>query len=444
MRFKNYMKKSIFLALGCVVLALTACVLPEKEDPFERLPEENLETIEGKLFPFSVSVSTRATHRLEREGKLVGYLASDLVQLAEFEGQDVLLEGVWRNEKMRQIFWVEGIKVGSLMADEEDENAPQRFTTKKFTMLVPSTWEYSLAPNGVAYFLNKEDPARRVFLTFAVEDYSPEAERIETNIAMNGFNGIKEFATDENGKEREIITLFSNLGNKQYVYTATYHFDDFETKKAVFDVLQSFVEGEEQVQAVVIEEQKAKAAAEAERLALSEATEKANEDAKAAVAEEDTAVEKAKELISGLLTSDEKAVEVEEVIEPEEVTPVVEESVVVTSTDYINLIDARAYSYESSLGFSLKVPYTFWFRNFGAIQGTLASIGVADNEVNSAGDVKVWLRILTKDRPAEGTTELITGNGITLIKKRDGSSVFELSGPAQYRDALWSIADSIQ
>ena len=62
------MKKSILLALGLAVTVLTACVLPEKEDPFERLPEENLETIEGKLFPFSVSVSTRATHRLEQDG----------------------------------------------------------------------------------------------------------------------------------------------------------------------------------------------------------------------------------------------------------------------------------------------------------------------------------------------------------------------------------------
>ena len=91
------MKKTFFFGLLASLLTLTACVLPEKEDPFERLPEENLETIEGKLYPFSVSVSTRATHRLERDNKLVGYLASDLVQLAEFEGQEVMLEGVWRN-----------------------------------------------------------------------------------------------------------------------------------------------------------------------------------------------------------------------------------------------------------------------------------------------------------------------------------------------------------
>ena len=266
------MKKTFFFGLLASLLTLTACVLPEKEDPFERLPEENLETIEGKLYPFSVSVSTRATHRLERDNKLVGYLASDLVQLAEFEGQEVMLEGVWRNEKMRQIFWVEGIRVASLMTDEEEEETgPQRFSTKKFTMLVPNTWEYSLAPNGVVYFLNKEDPARRVFLTFSVEDYSPESGIDNPNISMNGFTGMNESTTDENGKEREVITLYSNIDPKKYVFTATYFFDDFETKKSVFDLLQSFVEGEAAVQEVVIDEQKAKAEAEAEKLAASEA-----------------------------------------------------------------------------------------------------------------------------------------------------------------------------
>lgn len=433
------MKKSIVLGLGCALLALTACVLPEREDPFERLPEESLEVIEGKLFPFSVSVSTRATHRLEREGKLVGYLSSDLVQLAEFEGQDVQLEGVWRNEKMRQIFWVEGIKVKTLEA-AEDEDGPQRFTTKRFTMQFPSTWEYSLAPNGVAYFLNKEDPNRRVFLTFAVENYSPEAEEIVTNIAMNGFQGVKEFTTDENGKERETVTLFSNLDNKKYVFTATYFFDDFDTKKSVFDLLQSFVEGETAVQEVIITEQKAKAAEEAERLALAEAAAKANAEA---VQPEETSLEKTKDLLTDLFTGEETEESPAE--EAPEVEPVPEpEPTVVASGDYTNLIDNRAYNYESgSLGFALKVPFGHWYRSFGGLNGSLASIGVSNAPVNGTADVKMWVKVLSKDQPAQDTTELISNGQITLIKKRDGASVFEISGPLEFRDVLWSMAESI-
>jgi len=211
----------------------------------------------------------------------------------------------------------------------------------------------------------------------------------------------------------------------------------------VFDVLQSFVEGEEAVQEVVIAEQKAKAAEEAERLALAEAAEKANAEAKESVQEEDTAVEKAKDLISGLLDSEAEPEPVTEVETP--TTPVVaEEPTIVASEDYKNLIDSRAYNYESqSLGFSLKVPFAFWFRNFGALTGSKISIGVADNPVNTTRDVKMWVRVLSKDNPAEGTTELITGSGVTLIKKRDATSVYEITGPIGYRDALWSIADSI-
>lgn len=448
------MNKTFIFGLAAVLITLTACVLPEKEDPFERLPTENLETLEGKLFPFSVSVSTRATHRLERDSKLVGYLASDLVQLAEFQGQDVMLQGVWRNEKMRQIFWVESIKVASLPELLEDEG-PQRFTTKKFTMLVPTIWEYSLAPNGVAYFLNKEDPARRVFLTFAVEDYSPEAGDIDTNIAMNGFSGTKKNNTDANGKEREVITLFSNIENKKYVFTANYFFDDFETKKSVFDVLQSFVEGEQAVQEVVIAEQKAKAEAESQRLAEAKAeaekTEAVVETAEAEIAPNEdgkSAVDRAKGLLSGLLSGSnedkEDRVTIEELANTETTTPVAPAPLVVENSDYTNLIDNRAYSFESNLGFSLKVPYGNWYRSFGAIDGALATVGVADNPVNGTSDVKLWVKVLPKDQPGEGTTELITGNGITLIKKRDANSVYEIMGPVAYRDTLWSIADSIR
>ena len=446
------MKKTFIFGLLATLLTLTACVLPEPEDPFERLPEENLETIEGKLFPFSVSVSTRATHRLEQDGKLVGYLASDLVQLAEFEGQEVLLEGIWRNEKMRQIFWVEGIKVASLMTDEEVVDEPTRFTTKKFTMVVPSNWEYSLAPNGVAYFLNREDPARRVFLTFGVEDYSPEADDVEPNIEMGVFKGIKETSTDENGKERETITLFSNNEPKRYVFTATYFFDDFETKKSVFDLLQSFVEGEAAVQEVVIAEQVAKAKAEAEKLALAEAEKRANEAASAAEnedeeEEETSAVDRARGLFGGLLSGREAPEELTETeadttgAEPLPVEPI---PTVVENSDYTNLIDDRAYDYESSLGFSLKVPFGNWYRSFGAIDGALATVGVAKNPVNLTSDVQMWVKVLPKDQPAEDTTELITGAGVTLIKKRDNDSVYEITGPVAERDTLWSIADSIQ
>ena len=79
------------LAFLCVSVLLSACVWPEKNDPFERLPEEELETIEGTIYPFSVSVSTRATHRLEKDNHLVAFLASNIIRLEDFEGRKATL-----------------------------------------------------------------------------------------------------------------------------------------------------------------------------------------------------------------------------------------------------------------------------------------------------------------------------------------------------------------
>ena len=267
--------------IGVVLVGalITACVLPEKSDPFERLPDENLETIEGKLFPFSVSVSTRATHRLEKDGKLVGYLTSDIVQLADFEGRDVDLDGVWRNEKMRQIFWVEAIRVTDIEEEtEEEEPTSKRFTTKGFTFVHPSNWEATLAPDGAAYFVNKLDPNRRVFFTLKVEDYSPEGEKIVPNILFNGFAGIKEVTNETSGKEKETVTLFSNLGNQKYVFEVNYDFEDFDTKKAFLDLLNSFVEGEDMVLKTIEQEQKELAEQEATKLAESQAEEETTDE----------------------------------------------------------------------------------------------------------------------------------------------------------------------
>ena len=97
-------RKKIFFGLFLASIIISACVSPEQEDPFERLPEEPVETLAGEIFPFSVSISTRATHRLENDGKLVAYLASKIVRLEDFEGRKVEVDGVWRTEKCEKFF----------------------------------------------------------------------------------------------------------------------------------------------------------------------------------------------------------------------------------------------------------------------------------------------------------------------------------------------------
>ena len=97
-------KRWVLWGILVIAVVVTACVPPAKEDPFSRLPEEEIETLEGEVFPFSVSVSTRATHRLESNNRLVALLASEIVRLEDFEGQEVEMDGVRKRKKCGRFF----------------------------------------------------------------------------------------------------------------------------------------------------------------------------------------------------------------------------------------------------------------------------------------------------------------------------------------------------
>ena len=428
------------IVLGVLVLMLSACFLPEQNDPFERIPEEPLETIIGKLFPFSVSVATRATHRLEQDGKLVGYLASDIVQLKEFEGREIALDGVWRHEKMRQIFWAEAIRLKDLtiVPDPEEVLEPQWFTTKTFIFQYPGNWEVTTSPDGTAYFLEKSDPARQVFLTFKVEEYSPEAERIKPNILLNGFSGTKETSTETSGREREKTLFFSNLQNKKYTFSANYDIENFDRKKEVFDLINSFVEGVDAVERVLEEVQKNKAKAEAEKLLDLPVTQ--DSEIPEAVSEDS--------ILEGASLETEKTEET--VLEvpipsgPETITDFLDPATIVKG-EFVNLVDDRAYPYQSEYyGFSLKTPFGYWYRNFGPGYGTITEIGFADNAIDTAKDVKFYLRLIASEVPPTELQESIVKDRFTLTTARNKRSVFEISGPLQYRDAMFSVLQSIK
>ena len=440
-------KKTLFGILFGIIF-LSACAFPEQEDPFERLPEEPLDTIAGELFPFAVSVSTRATHRLERGGKLVGYLTSDLVRLEDFEGQSVELQGVWRTDKMREIFWVESVRVAG--ETETEDSGESRFTTKNFTFLYPSSWDYTESPDAKLFFIDKTDPNRRVFLTFSVEKFSPEAERIDPNIVLGSLAGTKEILPTDGAREKEIITLYSNLGTDKYVFQANYSFDDFDKKRALLSLLESFVEGESQV-ATVLEGEKIKAA-ELEANKLQESVEQEKLEAKAKLVDEivdpenetflDKLLNKTPEIEKPLAAEP----EVSQASDPvEEVQEAIKEAVTLESVQvFENLIDNRAYSYNSpAFKLSIKTPFGHWFQNFGAIGGSLFAIGFADNVIGGTGDVDFWLRGKT-GTPPTSTTATLEGETLVITKQRTETSFFEMRGPVQFKDAMWSVLESIQ
>ncbi len=459
MQFSKFFT-AIIIGFG---ILLTACVFPEKEDPFVRLPEEELKTLDGEIFPFSVSVATSATHRLEKDGKLVSYLASDVVRLEDFEGQKVEVDGVARNEKMREIFWVEAVRLKDKKEEVEEEKTEERFLTKKFTFIYPKNWEYSLSPDGTAYFLDKEDPGRRVFLTFSVSEIEKEDKKTDPNVLISNLAGTKEVSTDEFGRERQELTLFSNLYDQKYSFIFTNSYEEFEKKKAFFKLLNSFVEGEENVRNAKKEDMRAQAKKEAEKIEEEtgetgngeEGTGKfqipndklqtgkensSGESKKSEGVEESSAVKKEtgdKETES-LLSKfwEEKAEEADVSDKTEEVT---------SNKEFKNLIDARSFNYDSGYyKFSMKVPYGFWFRNFGPSEEALTRIGFATYEFSTPGGSEYWVQIKESENSTQKTVERMDGDTLIIEHPRDFKSYFEASGPTKFRDAMMSILSSIQ
>lgn len=439
----NFSKK-YFIGFFCIGILLSACVLPENEDPFERLPEDKIETIRGEIFPFSVSVSTRATHRLEKDEKLQAYLASKVVRLEDFEGRDVEVDGVFRTEKMRPIFWVEKIRLKDIEKKKEEEEKDLIFETKKFRFIYSKNWEYTTAPNGMAYFLNKTDLARRVFLTFSVEDISDEDKKLDPNILIANLAGTKDVTQDNLGREREKLILFSNLYEKKYTFIFTHTFEEFEKKKSFFKLLNSFVEGEANIQKIKDKELKELAEKEKEKLdeealaaeALSAQKEETRKES------EQEVVEKSGSILDKLFGKTEESVEEKE----EAITDTSQaESVVVKSGEFENLIDEKAFSYQSVYyKFSMKVPYGFWFRNFGQNEEAITEIGFSDQDFSRKSGAKFWLRILGDQTPPTEVLEKIEGDRVILQIPRSEKSFFELSGPVEFRDVMWSIVQTIE
>ncbi|MCK5461017.1 hypothetical protein KAI58_03460 [Candidatus Gracilibacteria bacterium] len=439
----NFSKK-YFIGFFCAGILLSACVLPEKEDPFERLPEEKVETIGGEIFPFSVSVSTRATHRLEEDGKLQAYLASKVVRLEDFEGREVEVDGVFRTEKMRPVFWVEKIRLKDIEKKKEEEK-DLVFETKKFRFIYPKDWEYTTAPNGMAYFLDRIDPARRVFLTFSVEDLSSEDKKTDPNILIANLAGTKEITQDNLGREGEKLILFSNLYKKKYTFIFTHTFEEFEKKKSFFKLLSSFVEGEDNIQKIKDEELKKLAEKEKEKLdeeALAAEALSAQKEQDRKESEQEDGEEESESLLEKFFgKTNEPVVEKKEDIKESSQSVTTE----VVVGEFKNLIDVKSFSYQSTYyKFSMKVPYGFWFRNFGQNEESIAEIGFSDQDFSKKTGARFWLRILGDQTPPKEIVERMEEDRLILQIPRSEKSFFEFSGPVEFRDAMWSILKTIE
>jgi hypothetical protein len=478
MKFRT--KQKLVLGVVFAALVLSACVFPEKNDPFSRLPEEAVETLKGEIFPFSVSVSTRATHRLEDEGKLMAYVASDIVRLDDFVGRDVEVDGVMRTEKMREIFWIEAIRLLDV-EDQEEKIVDARFSTNRFAFIYSGEWEHSTSPAGVVHFIDKNDPARHVFLTFSVEEIEKEDKKSDPNILIASLAGIKKITTDSLDRERQEVVLFSNLYDHKYRFVFTSQFEEFEQKKSFFKLLNTFIEGEENVRKVLEEDKKLLAEKEAEK--IEEKVESGSADAtpdeeKESILDKLFGEKSGSTKVSGSVTtspdktpdeeddilaiaeSDPDSAEAsdsakatpdktpdKEVAAPQSNVIVHDAPVTITrgGDDYINVIEEHAFPYESTYyQFKMMVPWGYWFRNFGQSETRIARLGFSDEEFTEESGSKFWLEIIGSETPPTEFSEKIEGDQVVIEFSRGQKSFFRISGPVLFRDAMRSIHATVE
>ncbi len=449
-------QKLIWLGL-LVALTFSACSLPtmEKEDPFAKLPPEKVETLYGEIFPFSVSVATRATHRLENDNKMVALLASDIVRLDEFEGRIVEVDGVYRQEKMRPIFWVEAIRVKDLK--KNPAKLETRFESKNYSFKVPANWESSVLENGSVQFIDKKDENRKVFLTFAVKDVQEADKKADPNIVIANMAGIKKSSTFDGGQVRQEVTLFSNIfPQKKYVFVFNNNEKDFSRKKDFFKLLNSFIEGEENVKLAHEEELRKLAEEELKRVQKEKPAETTDEESAEKTEEKEDG-----SIISRIFGADKETAESDSQAEAEDENSVETDTeevetaenpaapprlagVAKISGEFTNLIDNRAYNYKSDYyRFSMKVPFGLWFENFGPTNDYITQVGFAKHPLNGRNSAEIYLNLIADDDPVTTFSESQENDKLVILFPRDDKSYFELRGPVAYRDYMRSIQNSI-
>ncbi len=433
--------KKLLVLFGCA-LVITSCT---QNDPFAPFQEEPRETLVGEVLPFDLSVATRATHRLERDEKLIALLASEIVPLEEFEGQEVSVTGVRRSEKMRELFIVDELHLLSdeLAKDEDDLQLPERFSTQNFSFVFPRDWQYSTAPDGTMHFTEKTDEHGRVFLQFTVSPKERRDKKTTATVSIGEFKGTKSVMGDQLGREHQKIVLWSNNSNKKYTFSFNANFEEFEKKKAFFQLLNSFIEGEDVVREAQNEERRLQAEREAEKVReLTKETEQEETLLETVDTEEEEKPEEKKEgLFSRLFNDSGKNIDTEEALRRASESA----ADIPLKDDYENLIDAKAFPYSSAhLKFSMKAPWGYWFKNVGPTEPLLLQFGFAKHEIEGIADSEFLLEIVPSENPVTTARERKVDETLFIEWARDDSSFFRLHGPMSSRDAMRSIQSTVK
>lgn len=392
----------IFLGLGCFVGCEKIPANSGTESGIYRIEKE------GVIEPFSQGSVPSITHRLEQDGRLQAYLRSEIIDLTDFEGREVVVIGQTESEKMREIFVVESLLIKGLEVPTETKI----FSEQDVAFLYPAYWSYTSSPDGKYYFIDETDVARKVFLTFSAKGLTREDKSQDPNIEIAGFAGIKKVDTDQRGQDIQSISLWSKQKPFKYDFLLTTKIDQIDKKEAFLKTLESFVEGQRAVTNLKNIQNQQRATAQLDQLENKAGGGKVN---KMKVGVDPTPTEK----------NQIKTIETR--------TKTVDQS-------FQNLIDDRAFTYKSDFyRFQIQVPYGYWFRNYGATDSTLGQIGFADEEITGRGVVDFWLEILSDTQGLEQAVFSVDENQYEIVFPRNNQTKYRLRGSVKFKDAMRSI-----
>jgi hypothetical protein len=265
---------------------------------------------------------------------------------------------------------------------------------------------------------------------------------MKPTVSIGVFKGTKSVMGDQLGREQQKIVLWSNDSNKKYTFSFTANFEEFEKKKAFYQLLNSFIEGEEAVRAAEAEDRRLQAEREAQKVReLTTKPEVSEEEVITAEGkEEKTETVETEGVFSRLFGSKEK-VDVEGALEK------VAEAVadIPLKEDFKNVIDAKAFPYSSTqLKFSMKAPWGYWFKNVGSDDSLLLKFGFAKHEITGVADSEFFLEIVPSENPVVTARERKADGELFIEWARNEDSFFRLHGPESSRDTMRSIQSTVK
>lgn len=459
----NSLKKLGFLGLLLVVpFVLVGCFGSTDDSPFEIEAGEIELTLEGTIRPFSVPVSSFITHRLERNNRLQAFLASDVLELEDYEKQSVLVTGVWRVEEAQKFFVVTEIEVLEKDKEEDDEGILEEYTSDTiyapvnggdYGFLFPDVWDYTSETEMKKRFFLREDEEKDVFFTFGVEPYDgsfegevlaygeeEKKEEPKMNVEIAGLKGIKDVER-KGAFEYQNIHLFSEETNRVYMFAFRAQTSNRDRKRAFNTLLTSLADGETELAELMdkyeadMEKRKEAEEPDVEEMKDGEDTEEPKEEEEIKVPE----VEEQED------SEDESEIKEEEKVVSVDFTSVKGSSMDGIPTDFVMMVDDRSHSYTSAAyDLALRVPYTLWFRNFGSVGGSVTTLGFAtDDSLTDAASSDFTLQIISGQPPVDFVVKKSDGM-VRYEWARGDEQYFVMEGAESLKDHMLSIISTIE